>query len=151
MVTEVSDARADAAIVAAENARHETCVGLALNAGLPVICEKPLAADASAARRMVKQAAKAECILDTAFSLRADDTVSEASRRVREGSLGRVLSARVRYAHDGALADWLDLSGWMTDPSEAGFGGSETKLSTLSTGSYGRLDRLNWARRGWGI
>ena len=123
VVTDVADARADAAIVASETARHETCVGHALDAGLPVLCEKPLAADSAAARRMVTRATAAGRILDTAFSLRADAAVSELSARIRKGELGRVLSARARYAHDGALADWLDLSGWMTDPGEAGYGG----------------------------
>jgi predicted dehydrogenase len=123
VVRDVADAGADAAIVASETARHEACAKLALDAGLPVLCEKPLAADVAAARRMATRAARAGCILDTAFSLRADPTVAELSGRLRAGALGRVLSARVRYAHDGALADWLDLSGWMTDPSEAGHGG----------------------------
>lgn len=123
IVADVAEANADAAIVASENARHEAYVGLALDEGLPVLCEKPLATDAAAARRMVARAANAGCILDTAFSLRADTMVCELSRRVRGGLLGRVLTARARYAHDGALADWLDLSGWMTDPAEASYGG----------------------------
>lgn len=123
VVTDVAAAKPDAAIVAAETARHETCVGLAVEAGLPVLCEKPLADNAAAARRMVAQAADAGCLLDTAFSLRADAAVSEMSFRIREGGLGRVTSARARYAHDGALKDWLDLSGWMTTPSETRYGG----------------------------
>jgi len=123
VVTDVADARADAAIVASENARHEASVGQAFDAHLPVLCEKPLATDGAAARRMAQRAARDGLILDTAFSMRADWAIATLSSRIRQGALGRVISARVRYAHDGALADWLDLSGWMTDPAEAGYGG----------------------------
>lgn len=123
VVTRATEADAEVAIVAAENARHEEAILDALDAGLSVLCEKPLAPDAAAARRMTSAAEEAGLVLDTAFSLMADPAVSGLAGRVRTGTLGRVLSARVRYAHDGALASWLDLSGWMTDPAEAVYGG----------------------------
>lgn len=116
-------AGARAALVCSETAYHEPDVQAALDLGLPVFAEKPLAPDAEAARRLAEAARRAGCLLDTAFFLRTNAGLCALRDRVRNGAIGRVVEARMRFSHDGGFADWLDLGGWMSRPDLASYGG----------------------------
>ncbi|MEW5424202.1 Gfo/Idh/MocA family protein [Amorphus sp. 3PC139-8] len=113
----------NAAIVCSETAYHEDDALAAFASGLPVFCEKPLGIRTEAARNMNEAARNAGLLLDTAFFLRTNFALNALRDRVLEGAIGQVVEARMRFSHDGGYADWLDLSGWMTDPALAGFGG----------------------------
>lgn len=120
---QLGDSGAAAALVCSETCHHEADILAALDLGLPVFVEKPLTADAEAARRVAEAARRAGVILDTAFFLRTNGPLAEARERVRAGAIGPVMEARMRFSHDGGLADWLDLTGWMTQPDLACYGG----------------------------
>lgn len=122
-VDDAAELGAAAAIVCSETVHHEADVTAALSRGLPCFSEKPLALDAHAADRLATTARRQGVVLDTAFFLRTNAVLAALRERVRSGALGRVLEARMRFAHDGAFASWLDLDGWMTDPARAGYGG----------------------------
>lgn len=113
---------ASAAFVFSETALHGDLVRHAMDLELPVFVEKPLAPVAEA-RRLARRARDSGLVLDTGFFLRTNAAVSEARARLVGGEIGRPVSARFHFAHDGAYADWLDLSGWMTDPAAALYGG----------------------------
>jgi predicted dehydrogenase len=112
---------ADAALVCSETARRAGDVGAALEAGLPVYSEKPLGPDAAVAARLADAAQGRPCAVG--FALRSMPALAQLAQAVREGAVGRPVEAQARYAHDGAFANWLDLSGWMTDPAAAAVGG----------------------------
>lgn len=111
------------AIVCSETAHHEADIAFLLEAGVPVFAEKPLAGTAQGARRIAETAARTGTLLHTGFFMRTNPALAELRERVRAGALGDVVEARGRFSHDGAFADWLDLSGWMTTPELACYGG----------------------------
>ena len=73
----------------------------ALNAGKHVLCEKPLGRNTTEARAMTTAARAHGLNLKTGFNHRFHPAVAEAKRKVEEGSIGRVVTIRVRYGHGG--------------------------------------------------
>jgi 1,5-anhydro-D-fructose reductase (1,5-anhydro-D-mannitol-forming) len=76
---------------------------LAAAAGKHVLCEKPLAPDLTAARRMVDACGRHGVLLGTAFHLRHNAANERVRRLVADGGIGDPLWARVDYLH--ALRD----------------------------------------------
>ena len=74
----------------------------ALEAGVPVLCEKPLAADDEAAARMADAAAAADVPTATAFNYRFVPAIQYARELIEAGELGEIHHFRGRY-----LQDWL--------------------------------------------
>jgi len=74
----------------------------ALEAGVPVLCEKPLAADDAAAERMADAAAEAAVPTATAFNYRYVPAIQYARRLIDAGEIGELRHFRGRY-----LQDWL--------------------------------------------
>jgi len=69
----------------------------ALEAGKAVLCEKPFAMSAQEAERMVAAAERAGRPLIEAFHYRYHPTVRRAEALLREGAIGRVISARASF------------------------------------------------------
>ena len=113
----------DAAIVCSETVHHEKDILHALALGLPVFTEKPLAGSADAATRLAERAERGGGRLVTNYFLRTNPAIEALRHALSEGRIGRVLEARFRFAHDGGFADWLDVTGWMSDPGRACYGG----------------------------
>ena len=74
----------------------------ALEAGKHVVCEKPLALDADAARRLTAAALETGGTHAVPFVYRYYPTVREARERVRAGTTGSL-----RLMHGTYLQDWL--------------------------------------------
>ncbi len=108
-------AKCDALIVAAENARHHDLVLRAAAAGVHVLCEKPLATNAAAARAMVAACDSANVRLGTAFPVRYSPAVRRLREIVLAGALGQTLM--VRATNRGTYP-----GGWFGDPALAGGG-----------------------------
>lgn len=105
----------DTVVVASENARHRALVEAAAAAGVPVLCEKPLATTLADARAMVQACAAAGVALGTAFPVRYSAAVRGLRDAVRGGTLGETLV--VRATNRGAFP-----GGWFGDPALAGGG-----------------------------
>ncbi|HEY3880191.1 MAG TPA: Gfo/Idh/MocA family oxidoreductase [Trebonia sp.] len=101
--TSFAELLADPAIthvyVCSANARHERQVMRAAAAGKHVLCEKPLAADVTAARRMVDACASHGVVLGTGFHLRHNAANARARQFVADGGIGDPLWVRVDYLH----------------------------------------------------
>ena len=69
----------------------------ALEAGKPVLCEKPFAMNAGEARRMVDSAAAARLPLLEAFHYRFHRVMREAEALMRAGALGRIKKASASF------------------------------------------------------
>ncbi|WP_131735470.1 Gfo/Idh/MocA family protein [Actinomadura roseirufa] len=118
----------DVVHVCVPNHLHEPLVTAALAAGKHVVCEKPLATGADAARRMRDLAAARGLVGTVAFVYRYNPAVFEARARIAAGSLGRV-----NLIHGGYLQDWLaepDDTDWRLNPA---LGGSARVFGDIGT------------------
>lgn len=97
--TEAALAGADAVIVAASTDAHARLTTLAIDAGLPVFCEKPLAFTLEETSQVVARADAARAVVQVGFQRRFDPAYVEARRLVDSGELGTVYLVRL-IAHD---------------------------------------------------
>jgi predicted dehydrogenase len=77
----------------------------ALERGIPVMCEKPLAANLPDAERMAEAAHRSDAATATAFNYRFLPAVQHAKRLIEEGHLGEIRQVRGQYFQD-----------WLVDP-----------------------------------
>jgi predicted dehydrogenase len=77
----------------------------ALDADVPVLCEKPLAPTLDDAERMVTAARESDAIAGCAFNYRFLPAIQHAKGLVASGALGEIRQVRGRYLQD-----------WLTDP-----------------------------------
>lgn len=117
-VTELADPdRFDLVIVAAPPAAHPDLVVPLLEAGVPVLCEKPIAIGAREAEKMVAAAERSGTALTMATKFRFVEEVARTRELIATGRLGDVVKVEVSFA--GAV----DMTGrWNADPSIAGGG-----------------------------
>jgi predicted dehydrogenase len=108
-------AAVDTVIVTAENSRHKPIVLAAAAAGIPVLCEKPLATTLDDARAMVDACESAGVALGTAFPVRYSAAVQSLRAAVQRGLLGETLL--IRATNRGTYP-----GGWFGDPALAGGG-----------------------------
>ena len=113
-------AAADAVYVAAPNDAHRPLVEAAARAGLPVLCEKPMATTLADAQAMVAACERAGVLYATAFDQRFHPAHQRLRVLVASGALGTVTAVRIVYCC------WVgaDFAGdnWRIDPARAGGG-----------------------------
>lgn len=90
----------------------------AMDAGLAVICEKPLATEAPTAELMARRAADAGVVAAVPFAYRFHPMVREARERLN--ALGRVSLIQGSYLQDWLLESTDD--NWRVDPAQGGPG-----------------------------
>ena len=109
--------RPDGVIVCSENAYHRAHVEQVVAAGVPVMCEKPLATSTDDARAMVKAAEAAGVPLMVAFPVRFSTAFAALRERIEAGAVGDLCA--VTGTNNGRLPTVRD---WFTDPDLAGGG-----------------------------
>ena len=111
--------RLDAVIVATSNDSHEPLTLLAIERGLHVLCEKPIATSVDAAQAMASAAAAAGTITLVPFTYRYMPTSQYVKRLIDEGFVGKPFHLNLRYftgfARDGEYS-------WRFDTELAGSG-----------------------------
>jgi UDP-N-acetylglucosamine 3-dehydrogenase len=105
----------DAVVVCSENRNHAGDVVPALQAGVHVLCEKPISTTVDDARAILDASEASGSQLRTAFPVRYLPSIVRAREIVREGSLGRILA--VNGTNHGQIP-----GGWFLDPDLAGGG-----------------------------
>ena len=120
----------------------------ALEAGVPVLCEKPLAPTLETARRMRDAAADADVPAGCAFNYRFVPAIRHAKGLIDDGALGEIHHVRGRYLQDW-LADPEAPWAWRMDADLAGSGalgdlGAHTiDLAAFLVGDHvGEVDRV---------
>ena len=78
----------------------------ALEKGLDVYCEKPLAYDIREGQAMVAAAKKHGRIVQIGFQRRQSDAINQARDHVRSGKAGRVVQVDVRINYTASMKDW---------------------------------------------
>jgi predicted dehydrogenase len=108
----------DLVVVASPNRTHVPLALAALEAGLPVVVDKPLAPTAADARRLVDEARRRRLMLTVFQNRRWDGDFLTVRRLLDEGALGRVLRFESRFER------WRPIPkpGWRErgEPEEAG-------------------------------
>ena len=101
--------RCDAVIVASPNHTHRAVLAPLFDAGLHILCEKPLATTIADARWIVERAARADAVFWTAMEYRYMPPVVAFVDAIRGGDIGglRMLSIREhRFPFLTKVGDW---------------------------------------------
>ncbi len=110
----------DAVYVASPNHAHRPLVEAAAAAGIPVLCEKPMATTLADASAMVAACERAGVAYATAFDQRFHPAHRHLARRIQAGQIGTVTAIRIAYCC------WVgpEFAGdnWRIDPARAGGG-----------------------------
>jgi predicted dehydrogenase len=104
--------------VCTPNAVHAEQALEALEGGLHIVCEKPLAVSSEEARTMVDAAARAGRVAATCYHVRGYPLIRRMRDRVEAGELGAVRVVHGRYACDDMLV--APPGGWRLDPAASG-------------------------------
>ena len=105
----------DAVVVCSENNNHARDVIPALQNGVHVLCEKPIATTVEDARAIIDASEASGSQIRIAFPVRYLPSVARAKEIVRKGSLGRILA--INGANRGSIP-----GGWFLDPEISGGG-----------------------------
>jgi len=111
--------RTDAVIVTTPNCFHETYVVSALDAGLDVLVEKPLAHTLESASRIAAAAAVADGFCMVGFHNRFLPAVSALKARIDDGQFGDIYHVDANYIRRRGIPG---RGSWFTDESAAGGG-----------------------------
>ena len=99
----------DAVSVCTSNDSHAEIAVKALDHGLHVLCEKPMAVTLEGAEKMVEAARKNGRILMIGQNQRLNGTHQRAHELIRKGEIGKVISFETVFAHSGPET-------WSVDP-----------------------------------
>lgn len=108
----------DAVFVSTPNCSHLEHVLLAIKAGKPVLCEKPMGINGRECRQMVESAVSAKILLGVAHVFRFNRSIEKMRERIRAGQVGRPIFVRSEFsflARNHARK-------WLTDSRIAGGG-----------------------------
>jgi myo-inositol 2-dehydrogenase/D-chiro-inositol 1-dehydrogenase len=102
----------DAVIVASPTSTHVDLIDAAIDAGMPVLCEKPIDLDITRVDKLREKAAGASIPIVLGFNRRFDPHFNSVHKRVQAGEIGR-LEQLILISRDPAPAsnDYLSVSG----------------------------------------
>ena len=90
----------DVVSIATPVSTHHDLVLAAAEAGLHVLCEKPIALDLAQADAMIRACDAAGVTLQIGHQMRSDAAIARAHERIAAGEIGDVAFVRLRQAHD---------------------------------------------------
>jgi predicted dehydrogenase len=116
--------RMDFVAIVTPNHEHFAPAKMALEAGFPVMCDKPLCASLKQARELASLVEDSGLLFGLTHNYSGYPMVKEARKRVASGELGAIRRVVAEYPQ-GWLASRLEASGqkqaaWRTDPKRAG-------------------------------
>ncbi|MFD1035049.1 Gfo/Idh/MocA family protein [Sphingomonas hankookensis] len=139
--------RIDALAIVTPNHLHAPMAIAALEAGIHVFCEKPMAMNSAEAQAIAAAAQRGGAKFALAFTYSGYPLVEEARVRVSRGDLGKIRLVQVEY-----LQGWLSLpidgdgnkqAAWRTDPAKAGMGGC---LGDIGTHAFHLAEHVSGVR-----
>jgi predicted dehydrogenase len=124
----------EAVAIVTPNHLHAPVARAALQAGLHVICDKPLTTTVAEAEALVALAAESGRVFAVTYNYSGYPMVRQARAMVAQGLLGDLRVVRAQYAQ-AWLADALEQTGqkqaaWRTDPARSGAGGAIGDIGT---------------------
>ena len=124
----------EAVSIVTPNHMHAPVAEAFLNAGIHVICDKPLATTSADARRLQALASSKQLLFAVTYNYTGYPMVRQARQMVQDGLLGELRVVQVEYSQDW-LTEPIEGGGqkqadWRTDPSRAGVGGCIGDIGT---------------------
>ena len=124
----------DFVIVATPNDLHVAVAQAFLEAGIHVICDKPLARTLEEGEQLAQVLAESGCLFALTHAYTGYPLVREARHMVAGQQLGRIRKVLVEYQQDWLMRP-LEAGGqrqatWRTDPARAGLGGCLGDIGT---------------------
>ncbi len=121
----------DAVAIVTPNHMHAGPAIAFLEAGISVICDKPLAASPEDARAIADAAAASNAAFVLTHNYTGYPLVRQARQMVAEGALGRIRVVQVEYAQDWLAEEVHNKQAdWRTDPARSGAGGCVGDIGT---------------------
>ena len=123
-----------AVAIVTPNHMHAPVAMQFLRRGIHVICDKPLTATLSEAKKLAKAAQESGVVFALTHNYTGYPMVRQARAMVAAGELGEIRLVQVEY-----VQDWLSepieqtgqkQAGWRTDPKQTGAGGSTGDIGT---------------------
>lgn len=124
----------EAVAIVTPNHLHAPVAKAAIEAGVHVICDKPLTTTVADAQALVQLARASGKVFAVTYNYTGYPMVRQARAMVAAGALGDIRVVQVEYAQ-GWLADELEATGqkqaeWRTDPARTGAGGAIGDIGT---------------------
>jgi predicted dehydrogenase len=124
----------EAVSIVTPNNSHYSIAKTFLQAGIHVICDKPLTVSSAEAEELIKLADQNKRILAVTYNYSGYPLIRQAREMIANGNLGDIRVVQVEYAQDW-LTEALEISGqkqaaWRTDPGQSGAGGCVGDIGT---------------------
>lgn len=123
--------------IATPNGTHYEIVKAALNAGLHVVCEKPMFFKTSEVEEIKKLAASKNKIIGVTYGFSGHPMLMQARKMIENGDLGEIRIVNLRYMHGFSATEdaekYSDAQKWRVDPKIAG---PSFIIGDLSTHTY---------------
>ncbi|MFQ6017593.1 MAG: Gfo/Idh/MocA family protein [Kiloniellaceae bacterium] len=123
----------DAVAIATPNHLHHDVARAFIDAGIDVICDKPLTTNLDDALDLVRRTRRAGVVFGLTHAFAAYPMVRQAKQMVAEGRLGAVRQVHVEYVQDWLAEDSGRSSkqaAWRLDPTRAGPAGTTADIGT---------------------
>lgn len=126
------DDRVDAIAIVTPNYLHHPMAALCLDAGFPVICDKPLAISMAEARDLHQRVQKTRLPFVLTHNYSGYPMVRQARGMIEAGVLGEIRVVQTEYAQDWLAKSLPDnkQADWRGDPARAGPGGALGDIAT---------------------
>ncbi|NDR58827.1 Gfo/Idh/MocA family protein [Aliiruegeria sabulilitoris] len=113
----------DAVMITTPNHLHHAAARAFLNAGIDVLCDKPLTNEVSEAEDLVGLTSASGCVFGVSYVMSCFPMIRQARQIVSEGGLGRINQIHVEFLQDWMtpeeVADAPHVK-WRLDPSKTG-------------------------------
>lgn len=124
----------EAVAIVTPNHTHFAIANAFLNAGIHVICDKPMTVTIEEAEALQSAAAAAKRILAVTYNYTGYPMIRQARSMVEAGDIGTVRVVQSQYAQDW-LSEDIESGGqkqaaWRTDPAKSGAGGCIGDIGT---------------------
>ncbi len=124
----------EAVAIVTPNHLHAPAAREFLRRGIHVICDKPLTATLTEARKLARVAEQSGALFILTHNYTGYPMIRQARAMVAAGVLGRIRVVQVEYAQDWLATPIEDSgqkqAGWRTDPARSGAGGSTGDIGT---------------------
>ena len=113
----------DAVMITTPNHMHFPCAKAFLDAGIDVLCDKPLTNEISEAEELVALTEKTGCVFGVSYVMSCFAMIRQAQEIVADGGVGRINQIHVEF-----MQDWMTPENvaeaphvkWRLDPSKSG-------------------------------
>ncbi|MCT7373834.1 Gfo/Idh/MocA family protein [Chelativorans salis] len=124
----------EAVSIVTPNHMHYPAAKVFLEAGIHVICDKPLTSTLKDAKALVQAVEKSGKLFVLTHNYSGYPMIRQARQMVSEGTLGEIVLVQVEYPQDW-LAEPIEETGqkqasWRTDPARSGAGGAIGDIGT---------------------